>query len=70
MGCSEGKGQQSYAVVVGAEAAVVAAVVAAARRVKPVHPELKNERQGKERTDTARRLGDGECDNGLQGGWW
>jgi hypothetical protein len=37
-------------------------------RVKPVHPELKNERRGKERTDTARRLRYGECDNGLQGG--
>lgn len=40
------------------------------RRVKPVHPGLKNERLflQKERTDTARRLESDECDNGLQEG--
>lgn len=52
------------------EVVVRGGAAAGARRVKPVHPELKNERQEKERTDTARRLENGECDNGLQGGWW
>lgn len=49
---------------------VVGDAAAGAPRVKPVHPELKNERQENERTDTARRLVNGECDNGLQSGWW
>lgn len=65
IGCSEVEGQQSCAESGGAGAGGAAA----ARRVKPVHPELKNERQGKERTDTARRLRWSECDNGLQIGW-
>ena len=68
MGCSAVDGSNRIRgrlaeLVVGGNAA------AAARRVKPVHPELKNECVEKERTDTARRLRCCECDNGLQIGW-